>query len=92
MKTYARVEGGIVIEVIPPMQYDANSPEGVEPPWKEGDEIPIERRYTSQLIDGTISWMVDITNLNPQPVGWWTATKDDAGSWTFAPPTSPEAA
>lgn len=71
MKTYARVQDGTVMEIIAPMQYDADSPAGVEPPWKQGDEIPIVARYNIALVDGSISTMVDITTTNPQPKSGW---------------------
>lgn len=89
MKTYARIQDGIVMEIIPPATYGSDSPEGVEPPFKQGDEIPIDVRYNSALIDGAISWMADITAVIPQPQGWWTATQE-GGNWTFMPPASPE--
>lgn len=72
MKTYARVQDGIVVEVIDPMAYDSDSPVGIEPGWKSGDEIPIASRYHPFLLDGTISYMVDITNVSPRPECWWT--------------------
>jgi hypothetical protein len=78
MKSYARIQDGVVMEVIPPMTYDADSPVGVEPPWKAGDEIPIDRRYTPELV----ATMVDITGISPQPQQWW--TYDGA---KFSPPS-----
>jgi hypothetical protein len=75
-----------VAEIIPPMAYDADSIGGVEPLWKAGDEIPIERRYNVALMDGTISYMADITDLNPQPHQYWGAARDNAGNWVFSAP------
>lgn len=83
MQTYARVENGVVAEIIRPMQYDADSPEGVTPTWKNGDEIPIERRYSSPLIDGEISLMVNITNVTPEPTNNW-----GYDGTVFSPPQS----
>ncbi|MEX3933257.1 hypothetical protein AB4Y32_15890 [Paraburkholderia phymatum] len=67
MKTYARIQQGIVAEIIPPMQYDADNPAGIALAWKLGDEVPIERRYTPDLV----STMVDITSVSPQPQQGW---------------------
>ena len=91
MKTYVRIQDGIVFEVIPPMTYDIDSPEGVEPTFKSGDEVPIERRYHPSFIDGTLSWMIDVTNSDPMPAYGWTATQE-GDAWAFAPPTPPETA
>lgn len=84
MKTYARIQDGIVMEVIHPMAYDADSPPGVEPPFKAGDEVPITSRYNAALIDGTISTMVDVTSLSPMPGPGWTTEDGKA----FSPPSS----
>lgn len=67
MKTYARVFQGEVVEIIPPAPYPSDSPEGVEPPWMAGDDIPLDRRYTEEFC----STCVDITEVAPPPqVGW----------------------
>lgn len=55
MKTYARIEGGIIVEIIAPMADES------------GGEIPIEHRFTPALI----AEMVDVTTASPSPtVGW----------------------
>jgi hypothetical protein len=85
MKTYARIENGEVAEIIPPATWGADSPEGVEPPYKATDEVPIEQRFHPSLLDGTISRMADITGIDPQPQQHWTAT-EASGVWSFSPP------
>lgn len=64
MKTYVLVENGVVIETVPPMQYDVDSPEGVEPSFLNGDE-PMYRdsvhvrasyvRYHATFIDQLVT-------------------------------------
>lgn len=56
MSYYALVEFGIVVEIIPPY---------VNP---DGRDIPIEERYTADFV----ARMVDITDMDPQPVQGWT--------------------
>ncbi|CAN7471726.1 hypothetical protein [Paraburkholderia hospita] len=56
MKTYARIDNGIVAEIIKPM---ADS---------EGNEIPIAERFTEEFV----STLVDVTDVAPQPSDWWT--------------------
>jgi len=56
MKTYARIDNGIVVEVIPPMTYD------------DGTEIPIELRFVPEIVDT----LVDITGIDPMPDQRWT--------------------
>ncbi|GJH14957.1 hypothetical protein CBA19CS22_00465 [Caballeronia novacaledonica] len=51
MKTYARIEEGVVAEIIKPM-VDA-----------EGNEIPIEARFHPDFVAA----LVDITDISPQP-------------------------
>jgi hypothetical protein len=73
MKTYARLDGAFVVEIILPQQYDAEDPE-----WQEGDasrigeEIPIELRFHPSLVAN----MVDITDVNPQPQYGWIYNAD----------------
>ena len=55
MKTYARIENGIVMEVIKPLLYD------------DGTEIPIELRFPQFILD----MLVDITDEDPMPGEWW---------------------
>lgn len=55
MKTYARVDGGIVVEIIGPMVDD------------NGDEIEIDRRFTPQFV----ATLVDITTELPMPSEGW---------------------
>lgn len=69
MKTYVRVQDGIVQEIIEPMIWDQDMPD-----WQEGDEsrigkeIPIEERYTPWFV----AQLVDVTDLEIQPVYGWT--------------------
>jgi len=50
MKTHARIEGGRVAELIAPMVYEIDSPEGIEPAFKKGEEVPVERRFTAEVV------------------------------------------
>lgn len=77
MKSFARIDKGMFVELVSPMVYDAESPGWTdEQPSRIGQEIPIELRFTPEFV----SWLVDITDLDPQPqVGW---TYDDG---VFAP-------
>jgi len=74
MKTYARVETGIVQEIIAPA-IDS-----------DGNEIPIAERFTADLV----AQMVDVTNINPQPVCWWTYDGTDFAAPTPQMPTAVE--
>jgi|SRR5450830_855344 len=56
MKTYALIDSGIVVEIIPPYVNEA------------GEDIPIDQRYTPEMV----AQMVDITDLVPQPECFWT--------------------
>ncbi|WP_343661106.1 hypothetical protein [Ralstonia sp.] len=56
MKTYARIDSGIVAEIIQPMT-DA-----------KGNEMPIAQRFTAEFV----STLVDITGVVPQPADRWT--------------------
>ncbi|MEB2535917.1 hypothetical protein SB394_02910 [Burkholderia sp. BCCIQ04A] len=56
MKSYVRVDKGIVMEVIDPLIDDA------------GTEVPIESRFTPELV----AEMIDVTDISPQPQCWWT--------------------
>jgi hypothetical protein len=85
MHTYARIDNGIVMEVIQPMTYDIDSPEGCEYTFKAGDEIPIERRFTPEFV----STLSDITGISPQPEYGWTATQNGS-TWEFAEPSTPQ--
>lgn len=55
MKSYARVEKSVVLEVIAPAVDD------------QGNEIPIDDRFTAEFV----STLVDITGLKPQPDQHW---------------------
>lgn len=70
MHTYARIDTGIVAEIIQPATWPAT-----------GGEIPIAERFTEELV----ATMVDVTNVSPQPVCGWSAT-ETGGSWTFTAP------
>ncbi|WP_174936625.1 hypothetical protein [Burkholderia lata] len=54
MKTYAYIPNGVVYEIIHPVTL-------------EGDDIPINQRYTPQFV----AMCVDITAATPQPVQGW---------------------
>lgn len=56
MKTYAFIQNGEVVEIIPPA-IDS-----------EGKEIDINERF----VPAFVAQMVDITNLDPQPEIHWT--------------------
>ncbi|MNV76459.1 hypothetical protein D3C71_1698110 [compost metagenome] len=56
MPTYARIEDGVVAEVIGPLLYD------------DGSEIPIGIRFPPYVLEA----LVDVTNENPIPSSWWT--------------------
>jgi len=56
MKTYARIDGGTVIEIILP-QAD-----------EEGGEIGIEDRFAAEFVET----LVDISGINPAPNERWT--------------------
>lgn len=62
------VDVQVVAEIISPMAYDADSAPGISPTWAKGDEIPIGRRFTPDLVEA----MVDITSVAPQPQQGWT--------------------
>ena len=55
MKTYARIDTGIVVEIILPMQ-DA-----------QGNEIAVSERFTPEFV----ATLVDITDANPVPQERW---------------------
>jgi hypothetical protein len=79
MKTYACIVDGSVFEVIKPMARDVDSGEGVSPPFKAGDEIPIAERFTPEFV----ATLVDFTDINPQPAQGWAYDGK-----VFSPPTS----
>ncbi|TAM50238.1 MAG: hypothetical protein EPN57_20680 [Paraburkholderia sp.] len=68
MHSYARIVGGFVVELISPAIYDIDSPPECEFEFKCGDEVPIERRFTADIV----AQLVDITPLSPQPSPGWT--------------------
>lgn len=55
MKTYARIENGVVFEIIKPLKYD------------DGSEIPIELRFPGFFLET----LVDITDIVPKPDQHW---------------------
>lgn len=78
MKTYARVQDGVLAEIIEPAPYDSESPEWEEgQPSRIGMEISIENRFTAELV----ATMVDITDADPQPQAGWVYENDE-----FSPP------
>lgn len=56
MHTYARIENGMVVEIIGPLLYD------------DGTEIPIGLRFPQSVLDQ----LVDITDEVPRPDQFWT--------------------
>lgn len=82
MKTFAFLFENTIQEIIAPVSYTEDSPEGIEPPWKAGDDIPLELRYHPDFV----AQCVDITDRLPTPqVGWIT---EDEGA-TFIEPSPP---
>lgn len=78
MKTYARLDGDLVMEIIPPITYLEDLPGWQEgQPSRIGQEIPIEQRFSETFV----SWLVDITGIDPQPDQHWTYD-----GVTFSPP------
>lgn len=66
MKTYARVDSGVVQEIILPRTWgvdDVSDP----PKFMASDEQPIELRFTSDFV----AQMVDVSNLSPMPESGW---------------------
>lgn len=78
MKSFARIQDFVFVELIGPVSYDSESPD-----WKPGQpsrigkEIPISERFTPELV----SSMIDITGLIPAPQMGWTY-----GDGAFSPP------
>lgn len=91
MKTYARIELGRVVEIILPMVYDVDAPLPPDsanvpadwPAFKAGDEVPIERRFTPDVV----STLIDVTGLQ-------VSIGDVYANGTFSPyiPPAPTAA
>ncbi|WP_286898902.1 hypothetical protein [Achromobacter sp. UBA2119] len=52
---YARIENGMVVEIIQPMFFD------------DGSEIPIELRFTPQFV----ATLINVSDENPMPDVWW---------------------
>lgn len=87
MKTYARLENMVVVEIILRQLYDAESPDWVEgDPSRIGQEIPIELRFHPSLVAN----MVDITDLNPQPQYGWVWDGASFAPYVAPPPSSAE--
>ena len=67
MKIYARIQDGVVAEIILPATYDSDGEfDGVS--YHEGDEISIERRFHPAIV----ATLVDITTIDPMPEQRWT--------------------
>ena len=73
MSIYARIQNGIVAEIIEPMFYDEGE--------SEGQEVPIANRFHPEIV----ATLVDVTSVTPQPACWWTATETN-GAWMFTAP------
>lgn len=68
MRTYGRINGGLLVEIIEPVTYvdvgDVYDPAtGEMVPVSVGDEISINRRYTPEFVET----LVDITSVVPLP-------------------------
>lgn len=70
-KIYARINNTAVVELILPAFYDAEHPDRVEgEPSRVGMEIPIQERFTSEIV----TTLVDITDVIPEPQLNWVYT------------------
>jgi len=78
MKTYARIESGRVVEIIEPMVYEIDAP-GDQPDFKSGEEVPIERRFTPEIV----ATLVDVGDLSSVGIG------DAYANGIFTPCVSP---
>jgi hypothetical protein len=68
-KTYARITDNTFAELILPAFYDAEHPDRQEgEPSRIGLEIPIEERFTAEIV----ATLIDITDIIPQPQPNWT--------------------
>jgi len=74
MSIYARIQSGLVMELI------------AAPLDENGNPVQMVSMFNAALIDGTISYMTDVTNVSPQPEPLWTATETN-GVWAFVAPT-----
>lgn len=82
MKTYVTIENGLVREVFLPMVYDVEAPDWVEgDPSRIGQEIPIELRYPSQIVES----MIEITDVVPMPGQNWSYNSETG---VFTPPST----
>jgi hypothetical protein len=70
MKTYARMQDSVVAEIIAPTTYD------------NGDEVPIEERFTAELV----TTFIDVTSAVPMPAQKWTFSE---ASSVFSAPVTP---
>lgn len=61
MKTYARIDSGVIVEIIEPAT------------WPDGSEIAIEDRFTPQFVES----LVDITAVVPRPDVFWTVSESN---------------
>ena len=55
-RVYVRVESGLVYETVPPIFRE------------DGTYVPIEERTVPDLLP----YLIDITEISPQPEAWWT--------------------
>lgn len=94
MKTYARIDNGVVVEIILPVTwsediYQGGRDENGNPRGpllhNQGDEIAIEDRFTAQFV----ATLVDITDMDPQPVEGW-VDNDGVLEPYVAPPLTPQ--
>lgn len=87
LKTYARVQDGVLAEIMLPMVYDSEAP-GWEDgqPSRIGSEIPIDNRFTAELV----ATMVDITDAHPKPQAGWVYENHEFSPPQPYVPSSPE--
>ncbi|HDR8930256.1 hypothetical protein [Burkholderia vietnamiensis] len=78
MKTYARIYEGEVVEIIEPAIYQNDSPKESPVSWSAGEEIPVDRRFTTDFCAS----LVDVTSADPIPAVGWGASNID-GTWSF---------
>lgn len=81
MKSFARIDNNIVVEMIPAAIYDAD---GLN--WHEGDEIPIEKRFTPEFV----ATLIDVTDLDPYPQVGWSYNNGVFTPYSAPPPTPAE--
>ena len=85
MNVYARVDQGLVMEVIQPQKWGVDDT-NVPPAFLADDWQAIEVRFTADLV----AQMVDVTGLDPQPLAGWTYINGVFSPYVAPPPTDAE--